>query len=212
MQRAGEQAGMNLITVSSHRSARTALRDAETLVREQVDLVIEFQSHERVAPTIAARFLAADIPVIAIEIPHPGATFFGANNHQAGLLGGRAAARWVKQHCGRVGSILLIEESGGAAGKTACERHAGGLAGTAADTERSDSRDGRARIDGPYARCRTAALAQYRRGGLSYWRVTIPWRWARSGHSRKRPREQLCAMGQNASWEGRDELRRGSRR
>ena len=77
-----------------------------------MDLVIEFQSHERVASTIAARFLSAGIPVIAIEIPHPGATFFGANNYQAGLLGGRAGARWVKQHwAGAVEGILLIQES-----------------------------------------------------------------------------------------------------
>ena len=57
---------MNLITISNHRSAVTALRNAEMMVQEHVDLVIEFQSHERVASTIAPRFLSADIPVIAI--------------------------------------------------------------------------------------------------------------------------------------------------
>ncbi len=112
VQRAAEEAGMNLITISNHRSAVTALRNAEMLIREHVDLVIEFQSHQRVASTIAARFLSAGIPVIALEIPHPGATFFGANNYQAGLLGGRASGRWVKRHWnGAVESILLIEES-----------------------------------------------------------------------------------------------------
>jgi ribose transport system substrate-binding protein len=111
VQRAAEENGLDLITVSSHRSPRTALRNAETLVRERVDLVIEFQSHERIAPLIASRFLEAGMPVIAIEIPHPGATFFGANNYQAGVLGGRAAARWVKQHWqGRAESVVLVEE------------------------------------------------------------------------------------------------------
>ncbi len=39
VQRAAEEAGMNLITISSHRSARTALRNAALLVKEKVDLV-----------------------------------------------------------------------------------------------------------------------------------------------------------------------------
>ena len=34
-------------------------------------------------------YLEANIPFIAIDIPHPGATYFGANNYQAGLLAGR---------------------------------------------------------------------------------------------------------------------------
>lgn len=128
VQRAAEEAGMNMITISSHRSAREAIRNAEAMVREKVDLAIEFQTHERVAPIIAALFLEARIPVIAIEIPHPGATFFGANNYQAGLLGGRATARWVKQHWkGRADCVLLIEEDN--AGSLVKLRVSGMLAG-----------------------------------------------------------------------------------
>src|SRR5437763_9139802 len=56
VQRAAEEAGMDLITISSHRSPRRALRNADALVRERVDLVIEFQTHERIAPLIASRF------------------------------------------------------------------------------------------------------------------------------------------------------------
>ncbi len=128
VERAAEEAGMELITVSSHRSPRRALRNAEWLVRERVDLVIEFQSHERIAPLIASRFVEVGMPVIAIEIPHPGATFFGANNYQAGVLGGRGIARWVKQHWkSEVNSILLIEED--AAGPLVKLRVSGMLSG-----------------------------------------------------------------------------------
>jgi ribose transport system substrate-binding protein len=52
--------------------------------------VLEFQTYERVAPVIASKFLEANTPVVAIEIPHPGATYFGANNYKAGLIGGKA--------------------------------------------------------------------------------------------------------------------------
>ena len=48
--------------------------------------------------------------MIAIDIPHPGATYFGANNYEAGLLAGRHLARWAKQHwSGQADEILLLE-------------------------------------------------------------------------------------------------------
>ena len=56
---------------------------------KQVDLVIEFQTDELIAPAIASKYMEANIPFIAIDIPHPGATYFGANNYQAGLDGGQ---------------------------------------------------------------------------------------------------------------------------
>jgi ribose transport system substrate-binding protein len=75
-----------------------------------VDLVIEFQADESVAPAIAAKYLEANIPFIAIDIPHPGATYFGANNYEAGLLAGRHLGRWARKHWDEgVDEILLIE-------------------------------------------------------------------------------------------------------
>lgn len=128
VQRAAEEAGAELVTVSSHRSPRAAVRNAEALVREGVDLVIEFQCHERVAPVISSRFPETGIPVIAIEVPQPGATFFGADNYIAGAMGGQAIARWIKKHWnGQVARVLLIEE--GAAGPLAKLRVSGMLAG-----------------------------------------------------------------------------------
>lgn len=101
---------VQLITLNNNYSARKALSNADLLIRERVDLVIEFQTYERVAPMIAAKFLDANIPVIALEVPHPGATFFGANNYQAGLMGGRALGRWANETWrGRVDEVLLLE-------------------------------------------------------------------------------------------------------
>ena len=48
--------------------------------------------------------------MIAIDIPHPGATYFGANNYEAGLLAGRQLARWAKQHWGGHADELLLLE------------------------------------------------------------------------------------------------------
>src|SRR5262249_56825147 len=57
---------------------------------------IEFQTDEHVAPIVASKYREAGIPLIAIEVPHPGATYFGANNYEAGLIGGRHLGRWAK--------------------------------------------------------------------------------------------------------------------
>jgi len=107
---AAEREQIELIVVDNRYQPRVALRNAEHLIREGVDLVIEFQTDESVAPAISSRYREADIPMIAIDIPHPGATYFGANNYEAGLLAGRHLARWAKQHWnGAVDEILLLE-------------------------------------------------------------------------------------------------------
>lgn len=107
---AAETAHMELVVVDNRYDPHVALRNADHLIREGVDLVIEFQTDEVVAPAIATKFREASIPLIAIDIPHPGATYFGANNYEAGLVGGRYLGRWAnKQWHGQVDEILLIE-------------------------------------------------------------------------------------------------------
>ncbi len=109
LQRAAAKARVDLITVNNRYSPKEALRRAELLVQERVDLVLEFQTYERVASIISSKFLEAQIPVIAIEIPHPGAIFFGANNYQAGVIAGRALGRWAKEHWdGAVEQVMLL--------------------------------------------------------------------------------------------------------
>ncbi len=109
LQRAAQAEGIELISVDNRYSGKVAQRNADVLVREKVDLVIEFQTDEHVAPIVSARYREANIPLIAIEIPHPGATYFGANNYEAGLIGGRYLGRWAKQQWqSNVDEIVLI--------------------------------------------------------------------------------------------------------
>src|SRR4051812_43184200 len=110
--RAAENARVELVMVDNRYDAKTALRNADQLVREEVDLAIEFQADEAVAPAIAGKFMEANIPMIAIDIPHPGATYFGANNYEAGLIGGRWLGRWANKHWqGEVDEIIMLEIS-----------------------------------------------------------------------------------------------------
>jgi ribose transport system substrate-binding protein len=70
----------------------------------------------------------AGIPLIAIDIPHPGAVYYGANNYEAGLIAGRALGKWALRHWnGDVQHVLFIELS--AAGPLPQLRLTGSLAG-----------------------------------------------------------------------------------
>ncbi|MGO9230184.1 MAG: substrate-binding domain-containing protein [Bryobacteraceae bacterium] len=101
---------VELIVADNRYQPKIALRSADSLIREQVDLIIEFQTDEVIAPAIAAKYMEAKIPFIAIDIPHPGATYFGADNYKAGLLAGNCLARWAKKRWdGEVDEVLLIE-------------------------------------------------------------------------------------------------------
>ena len=109
LERAAAAEGVELISVDNRYNPKIAQRNADVLVRERVDLVIEFQTDEQIAPIVAAKYRDANIPLIAIEIPHPGATYFGANNYEAGLIGGRYLGRWAKQRWeGEVDEIVLV--------------------------------------------------------------------------------------------------------
>jgi ribose transport system substrate-binding protein len=110
LSRAAEREQVELIVVDNRYQRKVALRNASLLIRERVDLVIEFQTDEAVAPAIASKYLEAKIPFIAIDIPHPGGTYFGANNYEAGLLAGRHLGRWAKKHWdGAVDEIVMVE-------------------------------------------------------------------------------------------------------
>lgn len=110
LKRAAAAEGIELISVDNRYNAKIAERNANLLVREKVDLVIEFQTDENVAPKVAARYREAGIPFIAIDIPHPGATYYGANNYEAGLIGGRYMGRWARHHwLAEMDEIVLVE-------------------------------------------------------------------------------------------------------
>ena len=48
--------------------------------------------------------------MIAIDIPHPGATYYGANNYEAGLIGGKYLGRWAKENWqSQLDEIIMLE-------------------------------------------------------------------------------------------------------
>lgn len=104
-----ERAGVDLVVLNSQHSPDTALENVEKLLDENVDLVMMFQSYSQIAAVIATRASGRKMPMIAIEMPHPNAIYFGVDNCHAGLTAGRYLAHWAQEHWkGEVDEILLI--------------------------------------------------------------------------------------------------------
>jgi ribose transport system substrate-binding protein len=82
---AATAAGIDLVVVNNRASRKAALRNADFLIRERVDLALEFQVIADVAGSVADKFVSAGIPMIAVDNPHPGTIYFGADNYNAGL-------------------------------------------------------------------------------------------------------------------------------
>ena len=95
---AAEEASIEIVCLNNKASAGVALENVDELVYEKVDLAILFFGDHSIAGAISERFLHANIPTIAIDVPYPGATYFGANNYRAGLIAGRYMGQWAKAH------------------------------------------------------------------------------------------------------------------
>lgn len=111
LQRVADCLNVELIITDNEYDPQVALTNADTLVTRGVDVAIEFQTDVGVAPAICNKFDAAGIPVIAIDIPHePCAVFFGANNLEAGKIGGRNLGRMAQEKWGGdVDALVLLE-------------------------------------------------------------------------------------------------------
>jgi ribose transport system substrate-binding protein len=107
---AASRCQIDLIEVENLYSARAALRNAQKLVQQNVDLAIEFQVYERVGAQLSRLYEEASIPVIAVEIPQPGAVFFGIDNHRVGQLAGKALVKATQEHWkGEIDELLLLD-------------------------------------------------------------------------------------------------------
>ena len=106
-----DRGSIELLLADNQSDAEVALANARRLLDAKVDLLIEYQQDERTNNIIMDLSRSAQIPVIAVDIPVSGATFFGADNYRAGRIAGNAAVRWVQEHWNsRVDKIVCLEQ------------------------------------------------------------------------------------------------------
>lgn len=110
LEKAAASAGVDLVVWDNDRNADKAIHNAEEMAESRVDIVIEFQLFEQVAPVIADIFTRARIPVISLVNPHHGSLYLGVDNYRAGFSAGLALADFAaKRWRGQVDALLLLE-------------------------------------------------------------------------------------------------------
>ena len=109
-QAAQETGNIDLITADNRLSGEVALRVADYLIAEKADLVIEYQIDDKVGGLLMDKFNQAGIPVVAVDIPMVGATYFGVDHYRAGHMGGVALGEWLAENWGGTFDHLIILE------------------------------------------------------------------------------------------------------
>jgi ribose transport system substrate-binding protein len=105
---AREASNVELLVRDNNLDRQTALDNADWFAAQGVDLVIEFQIDAEAGNVIMDKFQRVGIPVIAVDIPLPGATFFGADNYRAGRMAGAALGHWVLRNWGRLDMVIEL--------------------------------------------------------------------------------------------------------
>src|SRR5271157_2257219 len=106
---AAAASGVELLMLDNRYDPDVAIQNAHEMVAKRVDLAIEFQTEEAVAPRVAHIFKKADIPLVAIDVPHPNATYFGVDNFDVGYEAGALLAQHAQRKWkGRADWILGV--------------------------------------------------------------------------------------------------------
>jgi ribose transport system substrate-binding protein len=108
---AASRNNIDLVIVDNKLSGEEALRVADKLIARDIDLVIEYQIDYKSGNLIMDKFRQINIPVIAVDIPMVGATFFGVDNYRAGYVAGEAMGQWLQREWqGDFDQIIVLEE------------------------------------------------------------------------------------------------------
>jgi ribose transport system substrate-binding protein len=106
---AAAAAGVELIVLDNRFDPGVAISNAEEFVARHVDLVLEFQVEEAAGPRVANIFKKADIPLVAIDVPHPNATYFGVDNFECGVEAGALLAQHaIRKWKGKADLVLGV--------------------------------------------------------------------------------------------------------
>lgn len=100
--------GMEVIRTDNNYDGMQAVTNCQSMLQRGIEGLIEFNVDQSVGGVIMELCDEAGIPVIAIDIPHEGATFFGADNARAGTLAGEAVAQAAQKKWGQCFDCLLL--------------------------------------------------------------------------------------------------------
>jgi ribose transport system substrate-binding protein len=101
---------LELIIADNRLSGEMALTLADDFIAQGIDLMIEFQIDETIGSQLNYKFSHEGIPLIAVDIPIVGATFFGVDNYTTGHLAGVELGRAIQAEWGgRIDRLVIME-------------------------------------------------------------------------------------------------------
>ncbi len=103
--------GWKLVYADNNADGQTAVTNAELMVMQDVDFVVDMNVDASVGQTIMDIFNAAEIPVLAIDIMLPGAPFFGIDSPELGYFNGETAGKYIQENYdGEVEYVVLVTQ------------------------------------------------------------------------------------------------------
>lgn len=103
--------GWELVYMNNNLDGQTAVSNADKMIQMGIDYMVEYNVDQSVAPNIMKAMDEENIPVVAVDIGHEGAVYFGANNYGIGPVVGRYAGNLVKEKWGEAEAILIVEDA-----------------------------------------------------------------------------------------------------
>ena len=100
LREAAAEVSVDLTVLDNKYDGAAAIANVEQFISSRVDLIIEFNVEHEVASIIGDKVAAAKIPLIAIDIPHPNATYFGVDNYRVGVEAGEVLAKHARAEWG----------------------------------------------------------------------------------------------------------------
>lgn len=108
---AKEVSNVDLVIADNRLDPARALSIADNFIAKGVDLVIEYQIDARIGPMLMSKYHRAGVPVIAVDIPMVGATYFGVDNYVSGHLAGVALGQWIVRNWdGHFDHLFILAE------------------------------------------------------------------------------------------------------
>ncbi|MCP4168210.1 MAG: sugar ABC transporter substrate-binding protein [Chloroflexi bacterium] len=90
------ECNLEILNADNALDPQIAIDNSRLFMTQEADGIIQFNVHGNIADSICE--IVGDTPMIAIDIAHPNCSvFMGANNRQAGEIGGEAAGKVAKE-------------------------------------------------------------------------------------------------------------------
>lgn len=92
--------GWELVYVDNNSDGAQAVQNAEILVQQGVDFIVDLNIDQSVAGTIVDIVSAANIPMVCVDIAMGDTPFFGVDSDKVGRMAGEYSVNWVNENWG----------------------------------------------------------------------------------------------------------------